>query len=458
MNSRRLLCAVGALLVAAWSTAPLAQDAAPEPAGQRAGPRAGPVEGKGYTTRYIRLPNRSEALLYEPAKAKSGVALLFTHPARNNFNEPLGREMATRGYRVLMVNYRGDDEFREADPEAYLPGLSGAIAWLKTVPGTTRVVMVGHSGGGHLVSLYGGVAEQGPAICSGPEKIYPCKTKGLAGLARIDGLVLLDATLGAFHQMSAIDPAIAEGGRKAALDMFDPANGYNPAARRATYSPAFAARFYAAQAADNARIVAHALARLSAIEHGKADYVDDEPLVIRGMGVRASGARLYQPDIAFAAHTRQPHLLLRADGTDGMAVIRSVRAPAGKSADDALRSLDTMAQNTTVRRFLAASAIRTGPDYAITADNIVGVDWKSAYNSTPAMAEGVTVPSLVMTMTCHYLVMPGEIIFDHLAASDKTYVAVDGATHGFAPCKPEYGDTTARTFDYLDRWLSQGRF
>jgi hypothetical protein len=37
--------------------------------------------------------------------------------------------------------------------------------------------------------------------------------------------------------------------------------------------------------------------------------------------------------------------------------------------------------------------------------------------------------------------------------------AVEGATHGFAPCKPEYGNTTKRTFDYLDSWLSKpGRF
>ena len=50
--------------------------------------------------------------------------------------------------------------------------------------------------------------------------------------------------------------------------------------------------------------------------------------------------------------------------------------------------------------------------------------------STPANAEGITVPSLVMTMGCHYLVVPGEIIYDHLAAKDKTYATVEGATHG----------------------------
>ena len=118
-----------------------------------------------------------------------------------------------------------------------------------------------------------------------------------------------------------------------------------------------------------------------------------------------------------------------------------------------------MAQNTTVREFLAQSAIRIGKDFAFTEDDIVGVDWKSAMNSTPGNAEGITVPTLVMAMTCHYLMVPDEIIYDHLAAKDKELVMVEGATHGFAPCRPEFGDTARRTFDYVDTWLKQpGRF
>jgi hypothetical protein len=64
-----------------------------------------------------------------------------------------------------------------------------------------------------------------------------------------------------------------------------------------------------------------------------------------------------------------------------------------------------------------------------------------------------------MVMSCHYLVVPGEIIFDHLRSKDKTYAAVEGAVHMFTPCRPEYGDTVKRTFDYVDSWLSRaGRF
>lgn len=417
----------------------------------------GPVLGEGYRTQYLRLaPQETEGLLYEPTRPgpNSRIALVYAHPNANTFNEPIGREMAARGYRVVMVNHRGDTA-----PEAYLPSISRGLAFARSLPGVARVILVGHSGGGHMVTLYQNVAEHGPAACSGPEKIYPCKVEGLSDLVKPDGLVLLDPTLGAFHQMSAVDPAVGDGQRIGELDMFAPANGYDPVGKRATYGAAFAQRFYRAQADRNAQIVGEAQARLRLIAKDEGRFTDDEPLVISGLGQQAAGARLYQPDVAFAAHTKAAQVLLRANGKDERQVIASVRPPSGQQTPAALGSLGLMTQNTTVRRFLAASAIRTRADYAITADDIVGVDWRSAMTSTPANAEGVSVPALVLTMSCHYLIVPDEIIFDHLGSKDKTFAAVEGATHLFTPCRPEYGDTVTRTFDFVDGWLKgRGRF
>ena len=128
---------------------------------------------------------------------------------------------------------------------------------------------MGHSGGGHLVTWYQNVAEHGPAACQGPEKIYPCDGARLTGLAKPDGIIMLDSTLGAFHQMSAVDPAVDGDKRNASLDMFTAANGYDTAAKRAKYSADFAKRFYAAQSARNATIVDNAVARLNAHQAGQ---------------------------------------------------------------------------------------------------------------------------------------------------------------------------------------------
>jgi hypothetical protein len=260
--------------------------------------------------------------------------------------------------------------------------------------------------------------------------------------------------------MSAIDPAVANdvSVRNTSLDMFSAANGFDAAAKRGHYSADFARRFYAAQSKRNNEVLAHAIERLRTVDQGKGRYANDEPLEVPGLGADANGARLYQTDPAFAAHTKAPHLLLKADGTRAEQIIQSVRAPASQAATQ-LRTLGVTSTATTLRAYLAHAAIRTTPDFAITADDITGVDWRSASDSAPGNAYGIAAPTLVMAMGCHYLMVPAELIYDRLPAKDKTYAAVEGATHGFSPCKPEYGDTMKRTFDFVDEWLSKaGRF
>ena len=49
--------------------------------------------------------------------------------------------------------------------------------------------------------------------------------------------------------------------------------------------------------------------------------------------------------------------------------------------------------------------------------------------------------------------------YGRLHSASLKLVAVEGALHGFTPCKPEYGDTLKRAFDFVDNWLSKpGRF
>lgn len=417
----------------------------------------GPFASDAFRTEYVRLGLRdAEALAYLPARPNGkGIALVYVHPSGNTFTEPLGREMAPRGYTVLMVNRHGDGADRD---DLFGPAISQTIRYARSLPGISKVVLVGHSGGGHLAAFYQNVAENGPDACSGSELIYPCDRAAATGLARPDGLVLLDPTLGALHQANAIDPAAGASKRNAKVDMFAPANGYDTAKGSARYLPAFKAAFTRAQANRSMAITQAADARLKAIASGKGRFRDDEPLVIEGMGNMASGARLFQPDTSLLAHTQGRYVTLTANG-DKEGPIVSVRPPIDSGSATQTGTLAQMTRNTTVRTYLATSAIRLSPDFSITADDIQGVDWRSAVTSTPGNAEGIKVPSLVVTMTCHYLVVPGEIIYRHLAATDKTLVAVEGATHLFAPCKPEYGDTMGRTFGAVDRWLSQpGRF
>jgi pimeloyl-ACP methyl ester carboxylesterase len=416
------------------------------------------AHGEGFRTEFLRLGVQSaEALLYLPEnRAQGRIGLVFAHPNGNVFQERLGAAMAQRGFPIAMVNVRAD---ADASEDPYARGISQALRYVRSLPGVQKVVLVGHSGGGHLTAFYENVAENGPGACSGPEKLAPCDVSILGGLEKPDGLLLIDPTLGAFHPTSGLDPAFGPR-RPPAVDMFAAANGYDEASGAGKYTPAFAARFHAAQVQRINALIAQAQTRLKLIEAGKGEFTDNEPMVVPGMGVNAAGARLYQADTSYLAHTKgTSYTTHRADGTVTTGPIVSTRPVLARMTPKQRGSLESMGQTTTVRGFLAGYAVRLNKDYAITADSIEGVDWHSSYTATPGNAEGIKVPTMVMVMGCHYLVVPGETIFNHLAARDKTMTAIEGATHVFNPCKPEYGNTAARVFDTAAEWLNKpGRF
>jgi pimeloyl-ACP methyl ester carboxylesterase len=445
---KRALLAFAALALCAGATPLAAQQG-----GAANQPAVRPLVSEKYKTTYVRIGRGGEGLLFEPVgRAASTLALVYGHPAQGNFTQPAGPELAARGYRIMLVNsgaeFFGDD--------SSLPALSQALGYMRGLPGVSKVILIGHSGGGHLTTMYQNVAENGKAACSGAEKLFPCSGP-LDNLTKPDGLVLLDPSLGAFHQMSALDPAMRpDGTRDPTLDMWNPANGYDPATKAAKYPADFIARFSAAQAKRNDELTNLALARWKAIQAGTGQFTNNEPFLVRGVG---AGTRLYQPDRSLLSHTKKPHTLLKSDGTEAQTVIQSVRRASGADVIGQDRVLGEMNDAMNVRQFLDDSALRTTSGFKLTTDDIVGVDWASANDSAPSNAKGIKSPTLVLTMSCHYFIVTGEIIYDNLASADKTYASVEGAVHTFTPCGAQYGDTVKRTFDYVDSWLKKpGRF
>ena len=112
-----------------------------------------------------------------------------------------------------------------------------------------------------------------------------------------------------------------------------------------------------------------------------------------------------------------------------------------------------------MRSYLSTAAVRLNPDYHWTADNIYGVDWHSNASSLQGSIAGIRAPTLVMAASCAPHLVFSEIAFDRSAAADKAFVGLEGANHGLMPCRPEYGDTYKRGFDFIDSWLTRpGRF
>jgi pimeloyl-ACP methyl ester carboxylesterase len=383
------------------------------------------------------------------------IAVINTHPKnRNNFEYFVGTIMAERGYRVIEVNDYGPEM-----AEDLLQPVAAAVRYARSLPGVEKVILVGHSGGGPVLSYYEEIAEKGPAACQEPNRLYPCKadTKRLENLPKADALLLLEVNTGAVHRSLSLDPAIDSANprtRDPALDMYAAHNGFDPKTNTASYSSEFVKRYQAAQRARNERVLAQAKGMLKDIDDGKALFKDDEPFLVPGMSESSSGARLNLADPKVLGKTHGKHKVLKADGTMPVEIVPMIRKPAATKASSR-DTLDSTAQSMTVREFLSMGSITMTPDFAITEDTIKGVDWRSSGNSPIGNVQNISAPTLVMAGNCMIHMVPMELIFDHSAAKDKEFVAVDGGDHDFEPCRPEFGDTQKRTFDYIDAWLAK---
>ena len=425
----------------------------PEEQGRRF-PQSGPPS----KSTFIPLGNNANAVLVEPQtlNQKSRIVIIRTHPEHINNLTSNGGPLVGYGYRVMSVNYYG----REQLYYEFIPPLAAAIKAARAIPGVEKVVLMGFSSGGSETTSYEDVAENGPKACQEPNRTLKCDGKGLDNLPKADGLMLIESAAGAPERTDALNPAVGLHDWKVIhpeLDMFSPKNGYDPATHSAHYSDEFLKKYFAAQAAKSTALIEEAQARLDKIQKGEGDFKDDEPFIVTGSTLGINGARALLADTRLMNHVHAPHLLLKADGTNVVEKYPEVMDPEASAQDDG--NLWSNTQNTTVKTYLSFQGLRVSPDYHMTEDNIVGVDWRSSGDSPQGNMEGIHVPTLVVAAGCGSDLVLLEIAYDLSAAKDKEYVGVEGANHNMAPCRPEFGDTYKRAFDYIDSWLSKpGRF
>jgi hypothetical protein len=325
------------------------------------------------------------------------------------------------------------------------------VKYLKETVKASKILLYGGSGGGPLMTFYQNVAQNGPSVCQGANKLIPCGND-LANLPPADGIILRDAHPGtAVNTLRSINPSLQRDDKPdqvtAALDPFSAKNGFNGSGP-SHYSREFQERYFKAQAVRMNRLVDAALAKLHAMEAGKYYYKDDDAFVIHG----SEGGRLAEMDPTIHPGTVKPQKLLKNDGTIVNEVIKSVRIAATKNAERA-RSFYDGSKFLTVRSFLGTRAIRT--KHAL--DDI---DFCSNNNSTPCHLQKITVPILILGMGGHYFLRDNEIHYEVSASADKEYIVVEGASHGIRPCRPcettpgQYSNTVKNTFDYVQKWIN----
>src|SRR6266478_8359282 len=177
----------------------------------------------------------SKGALYKPDSGPTPhVGVLVMHRTANFLNHRACTELSRRGFLLLCMNTRYENNEAMVDFEKLPLDVRAGVDLLRRQPGITKVVLFAHSGGGPLMSFYQAVAENGPAYCKGANKLTQC-ADDLAGLVPADGIVFADAHPGnAINTLRSLNPAVANENNPpdappiAALDMFDPKNGFNP--------------------------------------------------------------------------------------------------------------------------------------------------------------------------------------------------------------------------------------
>ncbi len=461
--TRPVLRAAAAFVAALLASGAQAQPAPPQP---QVGPEPVMPTAPGVEARYVRLGNNAPGMYYVSAAPKGDVALFYMHSGADYLENVGCKALSARGWRILCANSSAtrDQEVRGPLGERWLADAARAITWLRGQPGVGKVVIMGHSGGGAMMSQYAAVSAAGVAACRGPHKLSPC-SDAVANLPKVDGVILLDANYGLSSMtLFSIDGSLlSEASAQKfdpALDLWNPANGFTPTG--AKYPPAFAARWFKAVGARNNRLIDAALARKKAIDAGQGVYADDEPYDVPGAIFLGSNNKFFSQDPRYLAHTKGQWPLIHKDGSITVETIRTVRVPSALTRQTA--GWGATEQGTVVH-FLDQNAVRTTPAFKITEDGIEGVVWASSNNTPAGNAPFITQPLLALGMTGNWEYLNSELIYNAAGAKDKTLAFVEGATHPFYTCKRcetvpgQYGDTVKTTFDYVDSWLSKpGRF
>ena len=408
----------------------------------------------------------AKATLWRPTLGTSNIGIVIMHRTSNFLNLAACREMSNRGFVVLCINTRFDNNESQVIFEQTALDVKAGVLFLRQnqsglTPGITKVVLWGYSGGGPAMSFYQAVAENGIGFCQDPHKLVKCDSTGstsLVGLPPADGIVFVDAHPGVatIGTLRSLDPSVTNENNpdkkvNKKLDPFDPKNGFNPNGV-STYSDKFKQAYFEGQSARLNRLIDEALEIQQAIAAGKYPYTDDAPFVIG----KSTSAKLFTLDTSILHSTVEPRALLKNDGSiDNTHIVESVRLPVPTNAETN-DTFDDGGKLLTVKSFLSTNAI-------LSTNSINEIDYCSSNDSTPCNVQQVSVPALFNAMGAYYFIRDNEIHYELAKSQDKEFIVIAGLVHGITPCNEcpggPYNNSQKNFYDHVASWLNKpGRF
>jgi alpha-beta hydrolase superfamily lysophospholipase len=415
-----------------------------------------------YVREEVKPSAETRGALYRPTKEPTPhVGIVLMHRTADFRNHIATRELARRGFLVLGMNSRFENDEGAVVWENLSLDVKAGVELVKKQPGITKVVLFAHSGGGSIMGCYQALAENGAAYSKGANKITQ-GTDALAGLPRADGVVFADAHMGiAVLTLRGLNAAVTDEDHPDQLDQgLDPTNpGVQVEDENGDYHFAndFKERYVAGQGNRMERLIERAKEQLAEAKRSGMANPGAEPFEIGG-GRGLSPAELF-PELLDRSH--EPRRFLKNDGSIATQVaIRTLpqasaaaaaggQRRGGRGGGQARRGARAM----TLQSFLTANAVRA-------ANSLDDIDWCSTNCTTPCAAAAISVPVLVTAMGAHTFIRDGEIIFDAAKSKDKEFIVIEGATHNMVPCTAceatpgQFGNVTKNHFDFVAKWIN----
>jgi alpha-beta hydrolase superfamily lysophospholipase len=352
-----------------------------------------------------------EGIRLRPKDRPAKTLVIYMHPASTLQLLPLPRAMAERGIHVLCAASRYARNDAPLIMEKVLLDLGAFIRHARDVWAYERIVIAGWSGGGSLALFYQSQAEQ-PTITHTPA-CDPIDLRG-AGLIAADAMLLQAAHVSrALMLREWIDPSVRDednpDDRDPELDLYDPRNPNQP-----PYSPEYIARFRDAQLARVRRRTAWVKETLARLREAGGNEKE------RGFVTHRTMA-----DPRFLDGTLEPND--RPIGRCYLGHPETVNnGPVG------------LARFSTLRSWLSQWSI----------------DDTNAHGER--CAPQISVPLLAVENTADDAVPQSHVgrIFRAAGSTDKTFMAIAGATHYYVGQPQLLDDVVCATL----RWLSERGF
>jgi len=149
------------------------------------------------TTTDIALGDGALGRYRTPAGQKSNIAFIAIHRTADYRNHASTTQLQSRGFATLGIRTRFGNSEAAVNWELIALDIRSAVRFLRSQPGITRVVLIGHSGGGPSTSYYQALSENGPAYCQGANKLTECSfsESDFQPSDRADGMVFVEAHL-----------------------------------------------------------------------------------------------------------------------------------------------------------------------------------------------------------------------------------------------------------------------